>query len=50
MGQAKKLTGPTQIQFQQELAKREVFIKYGVEDFEQDLRTSEKPDVEAGHQ
>jgi predicted HTH domain antitoxin len=42
MGQAKKLAGLTQIQFQQELAKRNVFIKYDVEDFEKDLRTSEE--------
>lgn len=42
MGQAKKLAGLTQIDFQQELAKRAVFIKYDVEDFEQDLETLKK--------
>jgi len=49
MGQAKKLAGLTQIQFQQELAKRDVFIKYDLEDFEKDLRTSQELDANAGH-
>lgn len=39
MGQAKKLAGLTQLQFQQELAKRNVFIKYDVEDFAKDMDT-----------
>ncbi len=42
MGQAKKLAQLTQIQFQKEMAKREVTIKYDVEDFEQDLETLKK--------
>ncbi len=37
MGQAKKLAGLTQIVFQRELAKRDVCIKYDIEDFETDL-------------
>ena len=37
MGQAKKLAGLTQLYFQKELSKREVFIKYDVEDLERDL-------------
>ena len=39
MGQAKKLAGLTQIQFQKEMAKRKVFIKYDIEDLEKDLAT-----------
>ncbi|MEM6316141.1 MAG: UPF0175 family protein [Bacteroidota bacterium] len=39
MGRAKKLAGLTQIQFQKELAKRDVLIKYDVEDFQADLET-----------
>ena len=50
MGQAKKLAGLTQIQFQRELARRNVFIKYDVEDFEQDLRTLDELDQPAGDQ
>ncbi|WP_373511183.1 UPF0175 family protein [Persicitalea sp.] len=38
MGQAKKLAGLTQIDFQKELAKRNVCIKYDIEDFETDLK------------
>ena len=38
MGQAKKLAGLTQIDFQKELAKRNVFIKYDIEDLETDLK------------
>jgi len=37
MGQAKKLAGLTQIEFQKEISKRHVFIKYDVEDLEKDL-------------
>ena len=36
-GQAKKLAGLTQIAFQAELAKRDVYLKYGVDDLETDL-------------
>lgn len=39
MGQAKKLAGLTQIEFQQEMSKRGICIKYDVEDFKQDLET-----------
>ena len=38
IGQAKKLAGLTQIAFQKELSKRNVLIKYDVEDFETDLK------------
>ena len=37
MGQAKKLAGLTQIEFQKELSKNGVLIKYDIEDFEKDL-------------
>lgn len=37
IGQAKKLAGLTQIEFQKEMAKRNVCIKYDIEDFEKDL-------------
>ncbi len=39
MGQAKKLAGLTQIEFQKEMSKRGVFIKYDIEDLEKDLKT-----------
>ena len=39
MGRAKKLAGLTQIEFQRELAKKNVNIKYDVEDFLEDLET-----------
>jgi len=35
MGQAKKLTGLTQVDFQKELAKHGVYVKYDIEDLEQ---------------
>jgi len=38
MGQAKKLAGLTQIDFQKELAKRNVCIKFDVKDLETDLK------------
>lgn len=38
IGQAKKLAGLTQIAFQKELSKRNVLIKYDVEDLETDLK------------
>ena len=38
IGQAKKLAGLTQISFQKELSKRNVLIKYNVEDLETDLK------------
>ncbi|MDA8692762.1 UPF0175 family protein [Saprospiraceae bacterium] len=37
MGQAKKLAQLTQIEFQKEMKKREVFIKYDIQDLETDL-------------
>lgn len=39
MGQAKKLAGLTQIEFQKEIAKRGVLVKYGIEDLKKDLET-----------
>lgn len=44
MGQAKKLAGLTQIDFQKEMSKRDVCIKYDIEDFEQDLLTLKSMD------
>ncbi len=38
MGQAKKLAGLTQIEFQKEMSKRGIFIKYDIEDLEKDLK------------
>lgn len=37
MGQAKRLAGLGQIAFQKELAKREVYIHYDMEDFQKDI-------------
>jgi len=37
MGQAKKLASLTQIEFQKEMSKRGVLIKYDIEDLEKDL-------------
>ena len=39
MSQAKKLAGLTQIEFQKEISKRGVFIKYDIEDFKKDMDT-----------
>jgi predicted HTH domain antitoxin len=39
LGQASKLSGIHQFEFQKELAKREIPIHYGEEDFERDLDT-----------
>lgn len=39
LGQASKMAGMHQFQFQQELAKREIPIHYGIEEFERDLET-----------
>ncbi|MBK9015631.1 MAG: UPF0175 family protein [Saprospiraceae bacterium] len=39
MGQAKKLSGLGQLSFQAEMAKRGVYLNYGVEAFEEDLKT-----------
>ena len=41
LGQAADLAGLHQIQFQQELAKRDIPIHYGEEEFESDLQTLE---------
>lgn len=38
MGQAKKLANLTQIDFQKELAKLDVYIKYDLQDLETDLK------------
>jgi predicted HTH domain antitoxin len=37
MGQAKKLAGLTQLDFQKEMSKRGVNIKYDIDDLEKDL-------------
>ena len=39
MGQAKKLAGLTQIEFQKEMSSRGVCIKYSIKDFEKDFET-----------
>lgn len=39
LGQASKLAGIHQFEFQQELAKRKIPVHYGEEDFERDLQT-----------
>ncbi len=39
MGRAKKMAGLTQVEFQKELSKKGIFIKYDIEDFEADLET-----------
>ncbi|CAN5263886.1 hypothetical protein BH10ACI1_BH10ACI1_25890 [soil metagenome] len=39
LGQASKLAGLHQFEFQKELAKREISVHYGEEDFERDLQT-----------
>lgn len=39
LGQASKIAGIHQIQFQKELARRKIPIHYDVEDFERDLET-----------
>ena len=41
LGQASKLAGLHQIQFQRELATREIPIHYGIEEFEADMKTLE---------
>lgn len=38
MGQAKKLAGLTQVEFQKELSSREIAIKYDISDLEEDLK------------
>lgn len=42
LGQASKLAGIHQFEFQKELAKREIPVHYGEEDFERDLQTIAK--------
>lgn len=44
MGQARKLTGLDIISFQKELAKRDIYIHYDVDDFRSDVETLEKLD------
>ncbi len=39
LGQASKLAGLHQFEFQKELAKREIPVHYGEEDYERDLQT-----------
>jgi predicted HTH domain antitoxin len=44
LGQASKLAKMSQLQFQHLLASRDVPIHYGIEDFEQDLKTLREMD------
>ena len=44
MGQARNFAGIDQITFQKEMAKRNVYIKYDIEDLEEDLKTIEELD------
>ena len=44
MGQARRLAGLDLISFQKELAKRDIYIHYDVEDFLSDVETLEKLD------
>ena len=39
MGQAKKLAGLDQLTFQREMEKRGVYLNYGVNELEEDLKT-----------
>lgn len=39
MGQAKRFAGLDQISFQHEMAKRDVYLNYDVEEFRKDLET-----------
>jgi predicted HTH domain antitoxin len=39
LGQASNLAGLHQFEFQKELAKREIAVHYGEEDYERDLKT-----------
>ncbi len=42
MGQARRLAQIDQIRFQEEMAKRDVYIKYDVDDLMEDLKTIEE--------
>ena len=42
MGQARNLAQLDQISFQKELAKRDVYIKYDIQDLDEDLKTFEE--------
>jgi len=44
MGKARKLVGLDLIAFQKELAKRDVYIHYDIEDFRKDVENLEKLD------
>lgn len=44
LGQASKIAGLHQMQFQKELAKRKIPIHYGIEEFDEDMRTLAKLD------
>lgn len=39
MGQARRMAGLDQISFQKEMAERNVYIKFEIEDLEEDLKT-----------
>ena len=47
MGQARKLAGLNQLEFQKEMGKRDVYMKYDVEDLEADLETLRQFDWDA---
>lgn len=42
MGQAKRLAKLDQISFQKELAKRDIYLNYNIEEFKRDLETLER--------
>lgn len=44
MGQARNFANLDQISFQKEMAKRDVYIKYDIEDLEADMKTLEMMD------
>ena len=42
MGQAKRLAKLDQISFQKELAKRNIYLNYDIDEFKEDLKTLER--------
>lgn len=44
MGQARNFANLDQISFQQEMARRDVYVKYDIEDLETDMETLKKMD------
>lgn len=49
MGQAKRLAGLDQMAFQHEMAKRDVYLNYDVEEFRKDMETLEILDSKLKH-